>query len=1501
MFVCPRWLSANYGNTIALPPTGDLAVGTRASRRAARRISDSTIVRTPYSKGNESRSRFESLVDRFTDAQPGEVVANGSEVGTKRIHFSLQKFTTHNAHMYLCGSIPALGEYRPERACRMTPSCRAMEGHWRGEWGLDIEIDDDFDEIRYRYMVVYEGENRSAIITEPEYTIKLSAYTADRHTEDNVITVKNNFRTNMEGDPLSSASTYHFAPNHSNHTVNTPNGRGQLLNAQLTPSCSVPISYAVQHDVNGALEANVTDPVSSESSSSVPRVSEDCSLPNDERDGHGNMDYGDGGEATLRDMPHWTHATNDVERSDERYTRSGGRSRRRQSDELSTESTSSHMRSAEKRSSRSRENGRIQHDNSEDFSLKSEIPADENLDIITREEARELRKECEALQANQSRTTAERDALVLEVDNLRVELDSTVREYGLCRATLELRSNAEDNNQFDRDEELYSLREELTKVSSERDVAYRAANVTKTERDAALENYEVIRKEREAALVQAENVNPSNDAILIEIGNLRTQALESQEDRDAVLAERDTIAEENKKLKEQLERSREADSERNKTYSRLSETHKSMLDELEQLRAEVVCKQEDIDTQAANLNRLLAEKQAEVDAQIREAEEERVGMHERWIKEFNERRRLFNVVQELRGNIRVFCRVRPLKSHNISAAVGFPDDGVDENSRILLGNKMFEFDQVFRPASSQQEVYDETAGVVQSVVDGYNVCVFAYGQTGSGKTYTMNGSTYDRGVNYRALESLFSIAAERKKSETDVRIVVSMLEIYNENLRDLILPDHLVDSQPKLEIRKDISTNSTNAVHVPNLTEIEVGTFDETWAVMEQGSLNRSKGRTDMNEHSSRSHLIVRVTVWCEDSMNGERTRGVLHLVDLAGSERVSRSNASGDRLKEAQHINKSLSSLGDVFAALVKSNSAHVPYRNSKLTYLLQDSLGGDSKTLMFVNVSGDMSDESETLSSLQFAQRVAKVELGSARKHSERGADPKALQEKEAQNTELFSKVQSLQRELRKRDECIVDMRVRERSLEENVKELAVKEFASREDSAKEVRELKATHERDALDLKAASTRYAELERSKDEELRRVHTTLRQREKDIAGLTVAKGAEDQVRRLQTQLYARDREIAELRNNNGGVGASSKASNNASKKSTSSAIKLGTAGATPASIPGPFHDRPCSVPSAPCRSLAGRDNSGVTAQGGNGRTATAAPVRMPRTASSPPGRLRQVRFDNNDAHSNASSSADGGSSRNSLDIGPAHSVRKTVSGTTSAAASKIVPATTGSGAAGSSTAAGAKSSLKIGVLAPPRRAKAVGNAPVRTLSGTRGPGSSNSASGSASLRHSASATMSIPGGLGRKAVSSYSMRAADNRTGAAGSALPGHKPSSSSALSLPTPGAKQLPSQTRTSRLPRSQTAMLRPPQRILRPGGVAGSDVVPTGRGAAALVAPPVRNSTGGGSGPGSTGGNSSNSSSSASSDRIPSLKMPLRRAGTVAAARLAAATRKTQGGQQ
>ncbi|KAK4480114.1 hypothetical protein RD792_013171 [Penstemon davidsonii] len=275
------------------------------------------------------------------------------------------------------------------------------------------------------------------------------------------------------------------------------------------------------------------------------------------------------------------------------------------------------------------------------------------------------------------------------------------------------------------------------------------------------------------------------------------------------------------------------------------------------------------------------------------------------------------------------------------------------------------------------DVFADAAPVVISVLDGYNVCIFAYGQTGTGKTFTMEGTEVNRGVNYRTLEELFRIANERSETYA-YNISVSVLEVYNEQIRDLLA----TETSKKLEIKQA----SEGSHHIPGIVEAKVENTNEVWKVLQAGSSARAVGSNNVNEHSSRSHCMLCIMVRAKNLISGECTKSKLWLVDLAGSERLAKTDVQGERLKEAQNINRSLSALGDVISALA-NKSSHIPYRNSKLTHLLQDSLGGDSKTLMFVQISPSDQDLSETLSSLNFATRVRGVELGPARKQIDTG----------------------------------------------------------------------------------------------------------------------------------------------------------------------------------------------------------------------------------------------------------------------------------------------------------------------------------------------------------------------------------------------------------------------------------------------------------------------------------------------------------------------------------
>ncbi|XP_042008587.1 kinesin-like protein KIN-14F [Salvia splendens] len=355
-----------------------------------------------------------------------------------------------------------------------------------------------------------------------------------------------------------------------------------------------------------------------------------------------------------------------------------------------------------------------------------------------------------------------------------------------------------------------------------------------------------------------------------------------------------------------------------------------------------------------------------------------------------ENRVLYNQVQDLKGSIRVYCRVRPFLSGDCNEQSTV--DYIGDNGSIMIVNpvklgkdarKVFTFNKVYGTTVTQQHIYADTQAFVRSVMDGFNVCIFAYGQTGSGKTYTMSGPDLTTeetwGVNYRALRDLFNFSKARMDL-VEYEVGVQMVEIYNEQVRDLLVSD---GSNRRLEIRNNSQLNGLN---VPDASLVPVKCTQDVLDLMRIGQRNRAVGATALNVRSSRSHSILTVHVRGKELVSGSMLKGCLHLVDLAGSERVDKSEAVGERLKEAQHINKSLSALGDVIAALAQKSS-HVPYRNSKLTQVLQDSLGQHAKTLMFVHINPEVNGLGETISTLKFAERVATINLGAAQSNKETG----------------------------------------------------------------------------------------------------------------------------------------------------------------------------------------------------------------------------------------------------------------------------------------------------------------------------------------------------------------------------------------------------------------------------------------------------------------------------------------------------------------------------------
>uniref|UniRef100_H3G710 Kinesin-like protein n=1 Tax=Phytophthora ramorum TaxID=164328 RepID=H3G710_PHYRM len=346
------------------------------------------------------------------------------------------------------------------------------------------------------------------------------------------------------------------------------------------------------------------------------------------------------------------------------------------------------------------------------------------------------------------------------------------------------------------------------------------------------------------------------------------------------------------------------------------------------------------------------------------------------------RRKLHNTIQELRGNIRVHVRLRPfLRSDGAESLAESPESAImcDTFASTITTNvenpHTFAFDKIYGQADSQEFVFKDVSDFIQSAMDGYNVCIFAYGQTGSGKTHTMQGSgkAQMRGIIPRSIDLIINCCEDLTAMGWNFSLMVTFYEIYNETIRDLLS----IDNEPR---KFNIRTDNRGVNYVEGLTEVFIEFEQATEQVDEIVNLaacNRSVDRTDMNAHSSRSHSIFALKIQGYNEAQNTEVEGSLSLVDLAGSERLSRSHATGDRLKEAQAINKSLSALADVFQALAKKSS-HVPYRNSKLTYALQPSLSGDGKTLMMANLSPTYASLDESLCSMRFAQKVSQCELG-------------------------------------------------------------------------------------------------------------------------------------------------------------------------------------------------------------------------------------------------------------------------------------------------------------------------------------------------------------------------------------------------------------------------------------------------------------------------------------------------------------------------------------------
>ena len=366
--------------------------------------------------------------------------------------------------------------------------------------------------------------------------------------------------------------------------------------------------------------------------------------------------------------------------------------------------------------------------------------------------------------------------------------------------------------------------------------------------------------------------------------------------------------------------------------------------------------------------------------------------------ETERRKALHNKIEDMKGRIRVYVRIRPLSKSEEDKKCEISCRNEGKKTCLILpdedakdqGAKTWDFDSVFcgqvKDGNTQANVFKDTSHLITSAVDGFNVCIFAYGQTGSGKTFTMFGAggvgggidengVVDEltGLAPRAASELFKVLKEREASSL-IEVKATMFELYNDALVDLLAPKVSAIDNPNKLVVKLAEHSGTGMVEVQGSVEEEVKDVNDLLGLFQRGAKARTVAATQMNADSSRSHLITCIVTKVTNKRSKNVVAGKLTLVDLAGSERVGKSGATGQQLKEAQSINKSLSALGDVISALTTS-SKHVPYRNHPLTMLMSDSIGGNAKTLMFVCCSPADYNRSESANSLDFAKRCKDV----------------------------------------------------------------------------------------------------------------------------------------------------------------------------------------------------------------------------------------------------------------------------------------------------------------------------------------------------------------------------------------------------------------------------------------------------------------------------------------------------------------------------------------------
>ncbi|KAM0064351.1 putative minus-end-directed kinesin ATPase [Helianthus debilis subsp. tardiflorus] len=616
---------------------------------------------------------------------------------------------------------------------------------------------------------------------------------------------------------------------------------------------------------------------------------------------------------------------------------------------------------------------------------KARKEEEERIQREKREEEERIQREKELLAQQEKARKEEEERIRREKELLRQQEKARRKEEKRIKREKELRAQKEQARKekierLKREKELLILQAKEKKLEEQR-IRREKRELEKQEKARRREEERI--KRENLSLAQKEKAREEQERIRQEIELLALQEKAKEEEiaaieLEGVNREKELLLEEEKANKEEEEQER-IEREKEEERARKKDEYRKRMDEYNKLHVNTPKQRELIgqqDNELQNLRSTLSTAKTDVRSMQDNCQEEadNLGKHVDTLcqaaagykKVLEENRKLYNQVQDLKGSIRVYCRVRPSLpgQENQVTSVDYMDE---ETVTIIVpsksgkeGRKASMFNKVFGPSATQEEVFSDTQPLIRSVLDGFNVCIFACGQTGAGKTYTLTGpaklTPETTGVTYRALNDLFLISEERKNLMS-YEISINMIEIYNDEIWDLLVTDGTSKSL-------EISQPAKKGINLPDANLVPVSSTDDVMNLMNLCKKNRA-----VNDRSNRAHTFLTAHVYGKDLTSGTATRGCMHLVDLAGNEKLENSD------DEATHISQSLSALGDVLVALA-NKSSKVNYKNCKLTQLLQDALGAQAKILMFVHVHPDMDEALETLNTFKFAERFSALD---------------------------------------------------------------------------------------------------------------------------------------------------------------------------------------------------------------------------------------------------------------------------------------------------------------------------------------------------------------------------------------------------------------------------------------------------------------------------------------------------------------------------------------------